>query len=114
MPARRVHSNTFLFLLSSRQPLFQRAFEKYIQSLDAKAKAKDFFVQYCDPAKPLDPDEINKMLQASVGERWLKPSTTRKVLRTLAAIQKEYDSVVNAISQSNDTTSAFRKFTYSH
>ena len=63
-------------------------------------KNKDFFAQCCNEAKSLDPDEINHLLETNVGERWLKPSTTRKVLRTLAAIQKEYDSVVNTLSES--------------
>lgn len=92
---------TLRVITSRRKSFVQHALQQYLRGLpDEKSKAKNFFTQFCDESKPLKPDEINRILQASVVERWAKPSTTRGILSTVAAAQKELDGVVNSISRS--------------
>ncbi|EKM58423.1 uncharacterized protein PHACADRAFT_207247 [Phanerochaete carnosa HHB-10118-sp] len=81
----------------------QNALQQYLKDLDEKSKAKDFFTQFYDESKPLKPSEINRILQASVDERWTKPSTTRGVLSAVAVAQKELDGVANALTPLDPT-----------
>lgn len=89
-----------LFTLLRRKPPFQRALEQYLQGLDEKEKAKDFFAHFRDQDNSIDPSSVNRIIQDKVDERWLRSSTTGQVLQTLASIQMNYDGVVNSLSNS--------------
>ncbi|TBU34343.1 hypothetical protein BD311DRAFT_351384 [Dichomitus squalens] len=84
----------------------QRAYQKFLNSLDDKAKMGNFFVQYCVQTniKPLELTQINNKLQKDFGERRLKTSTPKRVLQALVAIQKRYASAVTDITSFDPTS----------
>lgn len=103
LPGEGIYTSQLIYhclinLSVGRNPPFQRALQQYLKELDEKAKAKDFFAQFCGQHAPARPEDVNRALKGKVDERWLKPSTTAEILQTLAKIQMNYDGVVNSLS----------------